>query len=332
MPELTEPLQPHWRARLSGPKKILHLYSSIRLLYCEFLIPGTPETPPLRGIYIGEGVSLPYYLKLYRADVCQTREIRPWRVPGAIAGARAAVPIVLVEINRILDFLLPVAGLRADSWVQQETDLDSAAYRRRRRGIERGWGQKVRKQGYRSTQTQNERDLVRFYNEFYLPHVIYRHGEITSTRSLDALRKALREGFLLQVWQNDLWVSGVVASLEKTRRVSLLAVGLSPPHRERMQGGALSAAYYFLFQWAEESGVRTVNFCGSRPNEMDGVFQHKKLWAAVPKHDPWHHTEVVFFLDHSAPLPEAIQKQLISHGAGFVRIDEYLSNHQESLA
>lgn len=324
---IREFLESRWRAGLSRPKRIALLYRSFRFTYCEFQIPGTAEAPALRGVYIGEGASLPYYLKLYQAEVSHTREIAAWRVPAAFSSARAAVPILLVEVNRVFDFLLPADGLRADSWVQQETDLDSEAYRRRRRGIERGWGQKVRKHGYRCTLSRDEQDLVRFYSEYYLPHVTSRHGEISFTRSIGALKKALRVGFLLQVWQDEHWVSGVVADVPNSRRVSLLAAGLHPAQRESMQAGALSAAYYFLFQWAEQSGVRTVDFCGSRPNEMDGVFQHKKLWAAVPKHDPWHHTEVVFFLNRAVPLPDAIQKQLISQGAGFIRIADYPSGN-----
>jgi len=322
---MIEPLDFELRALLSWPKRMLLLPRSIRLTRCEFEIRGTADAPPLRAVYIGEGLSLPYFLKLYRSCASQVREIPAWRLRSAIASARAAFPIVLVEINRVLDFLVPGDGLRSDSWVQQETHLDSVAYRKRRRGIERGWGQKVRSRGYRWTLSRDEKDLVRFYREFYLPHAIHRHGEIAFTRGIHRLKAAFRGGFLLQVWEGPNWVSGVVANIGKGSRVSLLAAGLHPSLQGQMQGGALSAAYYFLFQWAEENGVSTVNFCGSRPNEMDGVFHHKKLWAAVPKHDPWHHTEVVFFLDKSVRLPEAIGKQLISIDGGFVRIDEYLT-------
>jgi hypothetical protein len=323
---MREPLQSRWRARLSWPKRILLLYRSIRLRYCEFEIPETTDSPPLRSVYIGEGISLPYYLKLYQASVSQSREIPVWRARAALSGARAAYPIVLVEINRLLDFLLPSGGLRADSWVQHETDLDSARYRQRRRGIERGWGGKVRKHGYRFALSRNEHDLVVFYQDYYLPHMTHRHGETASTRNIDVLRKALRKGFLLQVWHNEQWVSGIVTDQTEIHRVSILAAGLHASQRQRMQDGALSAAYYFLFQWAVENGLRTIDWCGSRPNQMDGVFQHKTLWAAVPKHDPWHHTEVVFFLATAICLPASIRQQLITRGTNFVSIGEYLSS------
>ena len=323
---MREPLQSRWRARLSWPKSVLLLYRSIRLCYCEFEFPGTAESPPLRGVYIGEGISLPYYLKLYRASVSQTQDIPAWRARAALSDALSAFPIVLVEINRLLGFLLPSGGLRTDSWVQHETDLYGARYQERRRGIERGWGQKVRKHGYRFALSRSEQDLVAFYHQYYLPHMTDRHGETASIRSIDVLRKALRKGFLLQVWHNEEWISGIVADRAEKHRVTLLAAGLHPSQRQRMQEGALSAAYYFLFQWAVESGLRTVDLCGSRPNQMDGVFQHKTLWAAVPKHDHWHHTEVAFFLAGGVGLPESIKQQLITRGDGFISIGEYLAS------
>jgi hypothetical protein len=320
---MREPITPRWRARLSQPKRILLLYRSLRLHYCEFQIPETPQSPPLQGVYIGEGLSLPYYLKLYGAVARQDRTIPAWRASAAISLAIASLPIVLVEINRLLDFVLPPGGLRADSWLQQETDLDSLHYRQRRRGIEKGWGQAVRKHGYRYTLSKDPLDLARFYHEYYLPHLINRHGEVASLRTIQSLKESLREGFLLQVWHDEAWVSGVVADHAEADRLSLLAAGLHASHSRRMQDGALSAAYYFAFRWAEENQVRAVNFCGSRPNLMDGVFQHKKLWAALPKHDPWHHTEIVFFLAPGVRLPEAIEQQLISHGTGFITIREH---------
>jgi hypothetical protein len=105
--------------------------------------------------------------------------------------------------------------------------------------------------------------------------------------------------------------------LTNTRRSALLTLA-----RELL----IPAAYYFLFQWAVDSGLRTVDWCGSRPNQMDGVFQHKTLWAAEPKHDPWHHMEVAFFLATAVCLPASIRQQLITRGAGFISTGDYISS------
>jgi hypothetical protein len=108
-------------------------------------------------------------------------------------------------------------------------------------------------------------------------------------------------------------------------RVRLSASGLHPSHADRMQDGALSAAYYFLFRWAKENRIRLVDFCGTRPHLMDGVFRHKTLWGAEPKHDPWHHTEVVFYVDPEIRLPQVIHQQLVRQGEIYTTLGECLA-------
>jgi hypothetical protein len=270
-------------------KKLLLLPGSLWLRQSELSI-RTPEgVLAARGVYIGEGLSLPYYRKLYRSPVTQSRRVPIWRVRRSLIEARAASDVVLVELNPLLTFLLPGDGWVADAWVQQETDLTSERYRRRARGIERGWGQKVRRQGFQCRFSRDEGALERFYGESYLPYVRQRYGDGASVRRLSELRAALRSGFLLQVWRDKEWVSGLVASRDG-QRVRLLASGAGSP--QLVHEGALSATYYFLFRWAREAGMKTVDFCGSRPHLLDGVFRHKSLWAAEPRHDPWHHTEM----------------------------------------
>jgi hypothetical protein len=282
----------------------------------------TPEgVLAARGVYIGEGLSLPYYRKLYRSSVTESWRVPIWRLRDSLAQARATSDVVLVELNPLLAFLLPGGGWVADTWAQQETDLTGERYRHRARGIERGWGQKVRRQGFQCRFSRDESALERFYRETYQPYLRWRHGEEASVRRLAELRAALKSGFLLQVWRDKEWVSGLVASRDG-RRVRLLASGASSP--QLVREGALSATYYFLFRWAREAGVETVDFCGSRPHLLDGVFRHKSLWAAQPRHDPWHHTEIVFYLSRDSSLPEIVTQQLVRDAGRYVTIQECL--------
>jgi hypothetical protein len=243
----------------------------------------------------------------------------------ALQEAREGWDVVLVEINRLVTFLLPEGGLFADSWVLQETDLTGDRYQRRLRGIERGWGQKVRRQKFSYRLSSSSADLAKFYSDYYVPYVSARHGTDSSIRSFAELRRAMKSGFLLQVRREADWISGIVASCQQRDRVRLLAAGVRSPHPETLRQGALSAAYYFLFRWAGERGVRIVDFCGSRPHELDGVFRHKSLWAAEPRHDPWHHTVIAFYLAHDHPLPETIARQLVNKAGCFVTIGECLA-------
>lgn len=315
-----------WPARLQRAcpsllKKLVLLPASLRLLHTEFQIPGEDG---VQGAYLGEGLSFPYYRKLYGASVTCSMRVPIWRCRRLLLEALGRCAVVLVEVNPLLGFLLPGGGWIAAPWVRQETDLTGERYLRRQRGIERGWGQKVRQHGFQCRISRRKDDLEAFYREHYLPYASQRHGEEASVRGLAELRGALRSGFLLQVWQDGDWVSGLVVSRPCPDRVRLLAAGLKSPSPDRLRLGALSATYYFLFRWAKENGLRAVDFCGSRPHLMDGVYRHKSLWAADPKHDPWHHTEIVLFLARGATLPETVTQQLVSVSGRFVTIGECL--------
>ena len=190
--------------------------------------------------------------------------------------------MTLVENNQLLELLLPAGGLLTYPWIRQQTDLAGEHYRHRQRGIERGFGQRVRSHNFQCRFSREARDLEAFYYAYHLPHILARHGTLAAGRSLAQMKKALRSGFLLQVWWGDQWVSGLVAERPTLERIYPLAVGLHPTHLPAWQNGA-----------------------------MDGVFHHKTLWAAVPERDPWHHTEIVFYLDPAVRLPGVVSQQLV---------------------
>ncbi len=303
-------------------KRALLIAKSLWLVHSDLGIVSGEDGSTVRGAYIGEGLSLPYYRKLYGSTTRNVRRIPIWKLESALRQARARCPVVLVELNPLLAFLLPHDGWTADPWVQQEVDLHGESYLNRRRGIERRWGREVRRQGYQCRFSHNKGALKEFYREHYVPYLLARHGENASIRRLSDLNAALRSGFLLQIWQGADWVSGSVVSQDHGR-LRLLAVGMKAPHL--LQQSALSATYYFLMRWALDNGFRTVNFCGSRPHLMDGVFLHKSLWGAEPKHDPWHHTRISFFIDSGASLPRIVSQQLVTEAGSYISIRECLA-------
>jgi hypothetical protein len=138
-----------------------------------------------------------------------------------------------------------------------------------------------------------------------------RFGEAVSARSLSSLQLAMRAGFLLQVWDGDEWIAGMVVVRQGPHRVAMLAPALLPQSEKRLKDGALSAAYYFLFRWARDHRVRFVSLGGSRPNLQDGVFQHKTRWGADAKPDPWHHTSIRLYVEAAGPVPDAVWDLLV---------------------
>jgi hypothetical protein len=122
-------------------------------------------------------------------------------------------------------------------------------------------------------------------------------------------------------------VAGTVCSC-LPQSVQALAFGLEWGDLQEWDHGALSAAYYYLFDWAEQNGIPVVDLLRSRANHSDGVFIHKTRWGAQPERDPWPHTLLCFYLPQSMTIPAPIRTQLVWHEGKFKLIEEWLETEK----
>jgi len=300
----------------SFAKRIILLYRSFWLRQVEI----ENSVSGRRMIYIGEGESLDYVKKTLLNDA---RETSTTALP--ICFLRQEVKHLLsfnaqifVEINRMLTPLIPAGGLLTFPWIRQKVSLNSHDHIERKHKIEASWGRKIRKFDYRCQMTSDRKMVQKFYEELYLPYVTTRFQSACHARSLSELETAIRSGFLLQVFAQDLWVSGVICRLEKDG-ICTLAFGHLPNNQYDLQRGALSAAYYFIFKWAEEHSVQKVDLLRSRANTSDGVYEHKRRWGATPVMDSWPHTALWLFIP-KAEVDPFLKTQLIWNKGTFIEI------------
>jgi len=273
-----------------------------------------------RTIYIGEGESLDYVKKTFFPDA---REKERTALPVFFLRQKIKHLIssntqVFVEINRMLKPLIPPGGLLTFPWIRQKVSLNSHDYMERKSKIEASLGRKVRKFDYRCQMTSDHKMVQQFFEELYLPYVTTRFQSACHARTLSEFQAATRSGFLLQVFAQDLWVSGVICRLEKDG-ICTLAFGHLPNNQYDLQRGALSAAYYFIFKWAEEHSVQKVDLLRSRANTSDGVYEHKRRWGAKPVMDSWPHTALWLFLP-SAEVGPLLKTQLIWSRGEFIEM------------
>jgi hypothetical protein len=105
----------------------------------------------------------------------------------------------------------------------------------------------------------------------------------------------------------------------KKKEICTFAFGHLPGDQYDLHWGALSATYYFIFQWADEHSLEKVDLLRSRPNTGDGVFEHKRRWGARPMIDSWPHTALWIFVPKAETCP-ALKTQLIWDRNEFVEI------------
>ncbi|MGB7573232.1 MAG: hypothetical protein WBN53_05165 [Thermodesulfobacteriota bacterium] len=305
---------------LYGPasfaKRVILLYRSLRLRQVEIEDSLSGE----RLTYIGEGETLDYVRRTLFTNVKEIKAtpVPIWLLPQRIKHLISLNIKVIVEINRMLAPLVPAGGLVTFPWIRQRVSLNSGNHTEKRRNIEATFGRKVRKFDYRCQMTRDQKMVRKFYEDLYLPYLTTRFESACHARTLSELQTAIRSGFLLQVFAQDRWVSGVVCRLEKDK-ICTLAFGHLPGNQYDLRRGALSAAYYFIFKWAEEHSMQNVDLLRSRPNTSDGVYEHKRRWGAKPVIDSWPHTALWIFLPKTEICPR-LKTQLIWKKDEFVEI------------
>lgn len=301
-------------------KRMLLLPRSLRLQCLVFPENGREG----RGVYLGEGESLAYVKRMFQREGgdCPMRRIPLWRVAKAIREMMHPGTVLCVEVNRLLGPFLPGKSTLSFPWVRQRVVLSSPEYEKRKKTINAVYGRKVRKFGYRFRRVTDAGSLYQFYSELYLPHISARFGEERSARSLSEMAHAVKAGFLLQVLHDDVWVSGAVCMI-RNKEISVLTFGHLPEQIFPLARGALSAAYHYIFSYAESAGLESVDLGRSRPHAADGVYWHKQRWGASAEKDPWPHTSLWFFLPEGCVIPATLEKQLVWSDGIFREMREY---------
>ena len=186
---------------------------------------------------------------------------------------------MIVEINRLLKGLIPDHGLETFSWIRQKIYFNDKAFLTRKSYINGKLTRKVRKHKYQFKIAQDLDSIKQFYDELYTPYMNYRFGDITHLRSFREIRITVKNGFMLKIFDQNLWVAGVICGLKGSEIVSF-AIGLLPDYKYHLRRGVLLTAYHFLIKWAQDHDMEAVDLLRSRPHIKNGVYEHKRLWGA----------------------------------------------------
>ena len=316
--EFQEPTNSVLYSLASFAKRIILFYRSFWLRQVEIEGPLSGE----RFTYIGEGESLDYVRGTLFANAkeIKTTPLPLWLLRQRIKHLVPSNGPILVEINRILQPLIPAGGLLSFPWVRQKVSLNRHDHTEKKRKIEAYWERRVNKFDYRCQMTSDKKMVQKFYEDLYLPYVTTRFENACHARTLSELQTAARSGFLIQVFSQDLWVSGVICRLQRDG-ICTFAFGHLPADQYDLRRGALSAAYYFIFKWAEEHSVQKVDLLRSRPNTSDGVYEHKRRWGAKPVIDSWPHTALWLFVPRAEISPR-LKTQLVCKKGEFAEIQK----------
>lgn len=310
-------------------KRVIFLYRSIRLHYFKFIGTDPNEHSRVRLIYIGEGEGLRHLERLNFSKIEQKNvSILPLCcIKQEISNLLSEDAVFFVEVNRLLNFLIPSGGFFTFPWIRQKVFLKSKNYKERKKKINEVFARKTRKYGHSFILTRDRERVVRFYKELYAPYISKRFKDASSLRSIEEIQDIVKSGFLLQVFEKGIWISGAACRLKGTE-VAAYAFGLRPDYKHYLKRGALSSAYFFLFKWAEDNSIQTIDLLRSRPHIDDGVYEHKRRWGAMTEIDEWPHTAIWIFIPNGLQIPSILRKQLVWHKNEFVELEKLNKTYQ----
>ena len=309
---LAEPANHSLYLLFSYLKRLLLLYKNSIFYQRIYEIPGKEGSPISRIVYIGNKENLDWLedsmlagealRKERKISLVECRaEIRRWLAEKAM---------VVVDLNRFLTPFLPSGGHTSYPWIRQVVYLDSIEYKSRRRNIMAEFRRIMRQQGYSTWMTSDPEDVIFFYEKLYRPFVHYRFGNSARPRKLSELQKAVKNGFITQVFHQEEWVAGEIFRICRNE-IQALSSGLLPDYLQFSRRKARSALYPILFEWASAKGYRKINLLRSRANLTDGVFSSKAHRGATAEIDSWPHSSLQIYIPAGLEPPRIWKTQLV---------------------
>jgi hypothetical protein len=317
-----EPSNPTLYRGLSFLKKVLLLPRSAHLTHATWKGISSGGENDLVVSYIGEGESYDFLKRLCFSKVIEemTESCEIWTLKNNL-GDISSGNILFVELNRLLQKFLPAGGYVTFPWIRQKVYLKDEFYKNRRRKIRDKYGRKARKFRYRFEIVRDASAIKKFYEDLLVPYINFRFGDTAHLRNLKEIQRIVKHGFLLQVYDQGKWIAGA-ACRRRRQEVTLFALGLISDFAYHLQRGALSSVYYFLFQWAEQNDIDTIDLLRSKADVNDGVFEHKRSWGAKVEKDIWPHTIIMIYTPRDIAIPSVLKGFLVWSGNEFIELSK----------
>ena len=320
-----EPMNRHLYLLLSHLKRFIMAFNCLSLECRLYRSAGSEGRTASSMAYIGNLENTAWLERslFQNYQLNQVRKIPFWQCRREIRRYVEEKVVTVVDINRIPARFLPPGGFPSYPWIRQVVTLDSREYRGRQRPTMSEFRRLMRKYSYTVGITSEAEDIRFFYDKLYLPFVEYRFESMAHPRSFPEISKAVRKGFILQIFHKNQWIAGDIIRVGSDE-IQGIASGLLPDYNKASRRTARTVMYPVLFEWATSKGYGRINLLRSRANLEDGVFASKKHRGAIAEVDSWPHTEIRFYIPAGTDLPELWKTQLVEEEGKLVPLGEVL--------
>jgi len=198
-----------------------------------------------------------------------------WQLPGLIKSNK--LDILISEISMIvLDNFQKKNGYIIPEWITMKINIDRPLSEICHRSLSdfSDVMRKIRKYSLTYELLHNKESVDHFYNNFYLPYLIKRHGVEAMIESLDTLRNVSRTSFIIAIKENGLTVGAALVG-KTTESLLLTRLGLLDGNDEYRRHGVIGAIYYFCIVEGQKMGCKYLDVGGTRPFLYDGLTKFK---------------------------------------------------------
>lgn len=231
--------------------------------------------------------------------VVRTARVSVWRLRRLLHEWGAEADMTVIGIDRVSARLFLrqrylAVPMWMSSWMQVPDDLKEFA--RTHSGCQ-GDIRRVRIQKFESHFSREEKDFDFFYDRFYQPFIVARHGALVVVSARWRLRLLFRRGGIKWVSVNGERVAGEIIMI-KGREYHKMVIGVLDGSTALARQGVLSALYVHAIEDARQRGCTSIHMGGSEPSPHDGVFRYKNKWASgISTHDGFVSANCVTLLD-----------------------------------
>lgn len=167
-----------------------------------------------------------------------------------------------------------------------------------------------------------------FYDKMYIPHIQARHGNTGIVRGRKRLRYYFDNGCIMLVKRGEKLLGGcLMMPVEDVLMWPFL--GVIDGSREAIKEGGATALYWFVMNWAFESGFKSINFGHCRPFITDGVLRYKLKWGMRITNDDDAVRDIAIKVNPNSiqgkrflaqnPFLHLHNEQLMVHTSGFIK-------------
>jgi hypothetical protein len=253
------------------------------------LLRGTARGSEREVVLLSGGAEPDFILEHFfaQAPVVERRtQVPVWRLQRLLNEWRTEADLVAVQIDRISTRLfLRGPHLSLPLWVDSVMQIpqDWQAYYRKHNSTQADI-RRVRIKQFESHFSRDDADFDLFYERYYQPYMLVRHGPRAEIVPRWRLRALFKQGMMIQwITQGGEKLAGTIVQVDGRRFLSLVN-GLRDGEQALLKGGALSAQYVYAIMEGRRLGCRELYMGGSQPTLHDGVFRYKNKWATGLAH------------------------------------------------